>query len=75
MNFLELLKAYEPNVSQIARDADTSRQGVYLWADGRLPSFSTFSKLRKMDKYREALFNLNYEELRKERPIGRPRSE
>ncbi|AZU97913.1 hypothetical protein [Vibrio phage LP.1] len=72
MNFLEELKKAEPNVSQIARDSGLSRQAVHAWKDGHIPSFEVFASLRKMEKYKSVLFDMDYNALRKVRPVGRP---
>ncbi len=71
MNFLNILKKCEPNVSQITRDAGVSRQAVYLWQDNRMPRRDVFAKLADMDKYKEELMHLDYEVLRSAIPLGR----
>jgi len=70
VSFLAILKKCEGNVSQITRDAGVSRQAVYLWKDG-LPRRGVFKRLAKMDKYKEALDKVDYEEWRKDAPLGR----
>jgi len=71
LNLLEILKECEPNVSQIARDAQLERQAVYLWKDDRVPRESVFKRLLKMEKYNAALSKMNYKELRDSAPLGR----
>jgi len=71
LNLLEILKECEPNVSQIARDAQLERQAVYLWKDGRVPRESVFNRLLAMDKYKPVLVKMNYKELRDSAPLGR----
>ena len=71
MNFLEALKKCEPNVSQIARDANLKRQAVYLWKNGSVPRKEVFKRLAAMDKYKEELSKLDYEYLRMNMPYGR----
>lgn len=71
MNLLNILKECEPNISQIGRDAGVSRQAVYLWTDGHLPSKEAFTALQEQEKY-SALLAYNYDDLEK-RPVGRPK--
>lgn len=71
MNFLNILKKCEGNVSQITRDAGVSRQAVYLWQDNRMPRQQVFAKLAGMDKYKDELMKLDYEILRSAIPLGR----
>ena len=70
MNFLKTLKECEPNVSQITRDANVSRQAVYGWKVG-IPRPDVFKRLSELDKYKEALSNIDYEEARSSVPLGR----
>ena len=72
MDFLDVLKKIEPNVSQIARDAGLKRQAVYLWKNGGMPRRVVFDRLKGMDKYKDLLVDLDYESLRGKSPLGRP---
>ena len=72
MNFLDVLKKCEPNVSQISRDAGVSRQATYLWVDNHLPDKSVFESLKAMDKYHDELVHFDYDSARGKRPVGRP---
>jgi len=72
VDFLDVLKKIEPNVSQIARDAGLKRQAVYLWKDGGMPRQVVFDRLLATDKYKAELITLNYESLRDASPLGRP---
>ena len=71
MNLLEKLKTCEPNVSQIARDAQLERQAVYLWKDGRVPREVVFNRLLAIPKYCSVLGHLDYQALRDSVPLGR----
>jgi hypothetical protein len=71
MELLEELKKCEPSVTQIAKDAASTRQAVYLWKDDRLPRDSVFNRLASMDKYKEALSRFDYKAMRGNIPYGR----
>lgn len=72
MNFLNVLKKCESNVSQIARDTGLKRQSIYGWGNGAFPREDVFKSLLAMDKYSEELSKINYDELRGENKLGRP---
>ncbi len=70
MNFLNILKQCESNISQITRDSGISRQGVYCWQIG-LPRRAVFEHLKSMPKYKDALTLIDYDKARAEVPLGR----
>ena len=71
MDFLTILKKCEPNITQIARDVGLSRQAVYLWVNGSMPVRSVFDVLLANEKYSAALSEMDYDNLREQKPLGR----
>jgi len=70
MNFLNILKNCEPNISQITRDSGVSRRAVYNW-ESALPRRDVFNHLLGMNKYKEALSAIDYNKERLLMPLGR----
>lgn len=71
MDFFEKLKACEPCITQIAKDAGISRQAVNGYRHGALPNRTVFDRLLSQEKY-SALRVFEFETLRAIKPVGRP---